>query len=175
MSLPLYVEPSPQMSTPCSRIAWTSIVPVTARPSGVVLKYVLPALETWKAPHCSATSPSWTSCVATVDELGRLGAVVEGALADVRDVVLVDLAEIGRERVRDPAFLPDPGDGDRGVQPARERDADALADRQRLEDAAHRSSVVAGHRDGCATRFRSVCRPRVSLRPWRQQRRAHRR
>ena len=62
MSLPLYVEPSPQMSTPCSCIAWTSIVPVTARPSGVVLKYVLPALETWKAPHWSATSPSWTSC-----------------------------------------------------------------------------------------------------------------
>ena len=50
------------MSTPCSRIAWTSIVPVTARPSGVVLKYVLPALEMWNAPHWSATSPSWTSC-----------------------------------------------------------------------------------------------------------------
>src|SRR2546423_1239059 len=31
MSLPLYVEPSPQMSTPCSVIAFTSIVPVTAR------------------------------------------------------------------------------------------------------------------------------------------------
>ena len=62
MSLPLYVDPSPQTSTPCSCIAWTSIVPVTARPSGVVLKYVLPPDETWNAPHRSATSPSWTSC-----------------------------------------------------------------------------------------------------------------
>jgi len=38
MSLPLKVEPSPQMSTPSACIARTSIVPVTARPSGVVLK-----------------------------------------------------------------------------------------------------------------------------------------
>jgi hypothetical protein len=38
MSLPLKVLPSPQMSTPSSFIAATSIVPVTARPSGVVLK-----------------------------------------------------------------------------------------------------------------------------------------
>ena len=45
-----------------SCIACTSIVPVTARPSGVVLKYVLPPLEMWNAPHWSATSPSWTSC-----------------------------------------------------------------------------------------------------------------
>jgi len=37
MSLPLYVLPSLQMSTPSSRMATTSIVPVTARPSGVVL------------------------------------------------------------------------------------------------------------------------------------------
>src|SRR5204862_139994 len=37
-SLPLYVDPSPQMSTPCSAIVRTSSVPVTARPSGVVLK-----------------------------------------------------------------------------------------------------------------------------------------
>ncbi len=44
MSLPLYVEPSPQMSTPCRAIAWTSSVPVTARPSGVVLKYRFPAV-----------------------------------------------------------------------------------------------------------------------------------
>ncbi len=61
MSLPLYVLPSPQMSTPSSCIARTSSVPVTARPSGVVLKYVLPAVEMWKAPHCSAISPSRTS------------------------------------------------------------------------------------------------------------------
>ena len=61
MSLPLYVEPSPQIETPSSRIAATSIVPVTARPSGVVLKYVRPPELMWKAPHCKATSPSRTS------------------------------------------------------------------------------------------------------------------
>jgi hypothetical protein len=38
MSLPLYVEPSPQMWTSSSFIAATSMVPVTARPMGVVLK-----------------------------------------------------------------------------------------------------------------------------------------
>src|SRR3954452_15111649 len=61
MSLPLYVEPSPQMPTPCSLIARTSSVPVTARPSGVVLKYVRPAVRMWNAPHCSAASPSRAS------------------------------------------------------------------------------------------------------------------
>jgi hypothetical protein len=38
MSLPLKVDPSPQMDTSSSRIARTSSVPTTARPSGVVLK-----------------------------------------------------------------------------------------------------------------------------------------
>jgi len=38
MSLPLKVLPSPQMLTPSACIAATSMVPVTARPMGVVLK-----------------------------------------------------------------------------------------------------------------------------------------
>ena len=38
MSLPLKVEPSPQMWTSSSFMAATSMVPVTARPMGVVLK-----------------------------------------------------------------------------------------------------------------------------------------
>jgi len=50
------------MSTPSSRIAVTSIVPVTARPSGVVLKYAWPAVEMWKAPLWIAAIPSATSC-----------------------------------------------------------------------------------------------------------------
>ena len=54
--------PSPQMLTPSSCIAETSIVPVTARPSGVVLKYSWPAVEMWNAPHWSAAMPSATSC-----------------------------------------------------------------------------------------------------------------
>ena len=61
MSLPLNVDPSPQMSTPSSCIARTSIVPVTARPSGVVLKYARPPERMWKAPQASAASPSSTS------------------------------------------------------------------------------------------------------------------
>ena len=75
---------------------------------------------------------------AAVDDLRRLGAVAERALGDVGDVVLVDLAEVGGERVGDAALLADPGDRDGGVETAREGDADALADRQRLEDAGHR-------------------------------------
>ena len=43
-------------------MACTSTVPVTARPSGVVLKYVRPPDEMWNAPHCSAAMPSLTSC-----------------------------------------------------------------------------------------------------------------
>jgi hypothetical protein len=38
MSFPLNVLPSPQMWTSSSFMATTSIVPVTARPIGVVLK-----------------------------------------------------------------------------------------------------------------------------------------
>src|SRR5437868_1580492 len=62
MSLPLKVEPSPQMFTSSACIARTSNVPVTARPSGVVLKYVRPPDRMWKAPHASAARPSSTSC-----------------------------------------------------------------------------------------------------------------
>ena len=42
-------------------MATTSIVPVTARPSGVVLKYGSPAVEMWNAPLCSAANPSAAS------------------------------------------------------------------------------------------------------------------
>ncbi len=62
MSLPLKVEPSPQMFTSSACMARTSKVPVTARPSGVVLKYVRPPDRMWKAPHASAARPSSTSC-----------------------------------------------------------------------------------------------------------------
>src|SRR3954447_16461923 len=61
MSLPLYVDPSPQIWTLSSSIARTSRVPVTARPSGVVLKYARPPDRMWKAPQVSAASPSSTS------------------------------------------------------------------------------------------------------------------
>ena len=91
---------------------------------------------------------------AAVDELRRLGAVLERARRDVGDVVLVGLAEIGGEGVRDAALLADPGDGDGGVEPAGEGDPDALADGQGLEDATHRASVVRP-RPGSGVRLRT--------------------
>ena len=42
-------------------MAATSMVPVTARPMGVVLKYGTPAVVMWKAPAWSAAMPSRTS------------------------------------------------------------------------------------------------------------------
>ena len=48
------------MATSSSRMARTSIVPVTARPSGVVLKYCRPPERIWKAPQVRAARPSST-------------------------------------------------------------------------------------------------------------------
>ena len=137
MSLPLKVEPSPQMSTSSSRMARTSRVPVTARPSGVVLKYVRPALRMWNAPHARAARPSSTSWRPAVDGAGDLGAVVERPTGDAVDVGLVVLAEVGGVGARHGALLAHPRHGDGGVEPAGEGDADALADRQFGEDLAH--------------------------------------
>ncbi|MEZ4368952.1 MAG: hypothetical protein R2939_22130 [Kofleriaceae bacterium] len=61
MSLPLWVEPSPKTWTSSAIIARTIAVVVAARPSGVVLKYFLPPLVRWNAPHWMATRPSRTS------------------------------------------------------------------------------------------------------------------
>ncbi len=61
MSLPLWVLPSPKTFTPSSRMARTMAVVVTARPSGVVLKYFVPPVDRWKAPHWMAIRPSRTS------------------------------------------------------------------------------------------------------------------
>ena len=137
MSFPLYVDPSPQTSTPCSRIAWTSIVPVTARPSGVVLKYVFPPDETWKAPQRSATSPSWTRCGRQSTRIASSAPTSFARAGTLGDVGLVVLAEVGRQGVRHGALLADPRDGHGRVEPSRERDPDALADRERGEDAGH--------------------------------------
>ena len=135
------------MSTPSSCIARTSSVPVTARPSGVVLKYVLPAVEMWNAPHCSATRPSWTSSRAAVDEPGRLGAVGHRPVGHAGEVGLVVLAEVGGVGVGDGALLPHPRHRDRRVEAAGEGDADALADGQGGEDVAHgRLTVASGPR-----------------------------
>jgi hypothetical protein len=131
MSLPLNVLPSPQMSTSSSRIAATSIVPVTARPSGVVLKYGLAGRVIWNAPHCSAAMPSATSCCRHSIEPRLLGAVRHRLARDLVVVGLVGLAEVGRVGVRDRALRSHPMKGGAGVQAAGECDADFLADGRR--------------------------------------------
>ncbi len=55
---------------------------------------------------------------AAVDQERLLGAVGLRPVGNPGDVVFVVLAEIGRERVRNPAFLPDPGDRDGRVEPS---------------------------------------------------------
>src|SRR5262249_38897057 len=69
-----------------------------------------------------------------VDEHRLLGAVPPRLVRDGGDVRLVVLAEVGRERERDRPLLAHPRERAARVEPARERDPDALADRQRRED-----------------------------------------
>ena len=90
-----------------------------------------------EGPALQGDEPLVHELRAAVHDLRRLGAVGERALGDVGDVDLVDLPEIGGERVRDPALLADPGNGDGRVEAAREGDPDAFADGQRLEDSTH--------------------------------------
>ncbi len=71
-----------------------------------------------------------------VDEHRLLRAVLLRAVGDGADVGLVVLAEVGGERVRDRALLAHPRDGATRVEPAGERDADPLADRERSENRA---------------------------------------
>src|SRR4029079_2394555 len=102
MSLPLNVEPSPQMSTPSSCMARTSMVPVTARPSGGVVKYAPPPERMTPAPQPTAAQRAdveggarhggqalLDQLGAAVDGAGDLGAVEHGAVGDTADVGLV--------------------------------------------------------------------------------------
>ena len=74
-----------------------------------------------------------------VDGARDLGAVGEGPARHALDVGLVVLAEVGGVGARDRALVAHPRDGDRGVEPAGEGDADALSLGQGGEDLAHRS------------------------------------
>ena len=82
MSLPLWVLPSPNTCTSSSRMARMMAVVVTARPSGVVLKYFLPPLDRWKAPHWIAIEALAHHGRAAVDQARFDGAVLE---RDARD------------------------------------------------------------------------------------------
>ncbi len=79
-----------------------------------------------------------------VDEPALLGAVVLRTAGDGADVVLVVLAEVGGVRVGDRTALAHPRDGDGRVEPAREGDADAVADGEGDEDLRHGHTLPAG-------------------------------
>ena len=126
-----------------------------------------------------------------VDEHRVLGAEGERLRGHGGDVRLVVLAEVGRERVRDRAVLAHPGERAARVEPARERDPDPLADRQRAEDHARllasrsqqapqlgrelggRDAVAAGDEDGVVAGDRAG--DLVQVRRRRSRRRARRR
>ena len=116
---------------------------MTARPSGVVLKYVRPPVAMWKAPHCSATRPSCTSSARQSTSRAASAPYSLGPVGDAGEVGLVVLAEVGGVGVGDGALLPHPGDGGRGVEAAGEGDADPLADGKGGEDGAHGRPTVA--------------------------------
>ena len=79
---------------------------------------------------------------AAVDEAGLLGAVLLGPVGHAGEVGLVVLAEVGGVGVGDRTLLAHPRDGGRRVEPAGERDADPLADRQRRQHLRHRSATL---------------------------------
>ncbi len=75
--------------------------------------------------------------LAAVDQPRDLGAVGLCAAGHRVDVGLVVLADVGGVRARDGALVAHPGNRDRRVEAARERDADALADGEGGEDLGH--------------------------------------
>lgn len=111
---------------------------MTARPSGVVLKYALPPERMWNAPHVSAAEALLDERGAAVDQAGELGAVRLGAARHRGDVGLVVLADVGGVGAGDGTLVAHPRDRDRGVEAAREGDADAFAGGQGGEDLRHR-------------------------------------
>ncbi len=83
--------------------------------------------------------------LAAIDEHGVFRAVQARALGNGGDVRLVVLAEVGGERVRNRAALAHPRERTARVEAAGERDADALADRERGEDHAREREGVDAH------------------------------
>ena len=72
-----------------------------------------------------------------VHQARELGAVLDGPARDRVDVGLVVLPEVGRVGAGHGALVAHPGDRHRGVEAAREGDADALALGEGGQDLAH--------------------------------------
>jgi hypothetical protein len=99
-------------------MARTRNEPATARPRGVVLKYVLPAVTMWNAPALQGAEALAGDRLSAVDDAGELSPVGLGPLGDGAEIALVVLTDVGRVGARDGALLAQPGDGDRRVEPA---------------------------------------------------------
>ena len=155
MSFPLCVLPSLKTSTPSSFMARTMAVVVTARPSGVVLKYLRPATPRWNAPHWMAISPSRTSASRQSIRRAALAPCCERDRRDVRRRLLVGLRQVGGVGVDVQALAGQPGHRAARVEPSREGDADLAAGRrQRAMNAAHGENPY-HERPGVAERSRT--------------------
>ena len=137
MSLPLNVLPSPQMLTSSAFIETTSMVPVTARPIGVVLKYGTPAVEMWNAPHCMTAMPSATSSARQSMSRACSAPYCNARLRDLVVVGLVRLAEVRGVGVGDRALRTHPVKRGAGVEAAGKCDADLLARGNALQNVRH--------------------------------------
>ena len=113
------------------------MVPVTARPSGVVLKYARPPERMWKAPQAIAARPSSTSSRRQSTARAISAPYSQRPDGDAGDVGLVVLADVGGVGARDRALVAHPGHGDGRVEAAGEGDADALTLGEGGEDLGH--------------------------------------
>ena len=119
-------------------IARAMAVPVTARPSGVVLKYLRAGRREVERAALEGDDALARDGLAAVEQPRADGAVPERLLRDVVDVLLVGLREVGRVRVDDEALARQPGDGAARVEATGKRDGDGLTLLgERSEDASH--------------------------------------
>ena len=113
------------------------MVPVTARPIGVVLKYGHAGCRDVEGARLQRGDPFVDELPAAVDEPRLFGAVFERAARNVVVVRFVGLAEVGRVRVRNRALAAHPVEGRARVEAAGKRNADFLAGRNALQDRRH--------------------------------------
>ena len=119
---------------------------MTARPSGVVLKYVEPGRRDVERAGLQRRDALGDERRAAVDEPRRLGAVRARAARNVVVVGLVGLAEVRRVRVRNRALRAHPVQRRARVEAAGERDADLLADGKVLQDVRHEGAPSGGEK-----------------------------
>ena len=116
---------------------------MTARPSGVVLKYVWPAGRDVERAGLQRGDPLGDERGAAIDEPRAFRAVGSRAARDLVVVRLVGLAEVRRVRVRNRALRAHPVQRRARVETAGKRDADFLADGKILQDVRHEGTLRA--------------------------------